>query len=374
MNFPMFSCSQFPPNRKQSTMSKRAQERRIRRGTCGSKSRGQHVSVWCRETCWARDTPLLQIRVFHTVQGPELRRCSVPGSTKNPVSDRVRNSATNSQEWQRDDNPFRCTVKPVRGGVCERSRSTRKPVRGAENQLARTRLDHHKMHISDYQYFEKVFKNVRQRLNRLEDDQNDGSNSQCINLEITCVSNESISSSWAKLQREFGCVEEHHFRRAQDVFRHYEEVDLGTCIPDSEWFHDWMVFITSDEIHFTTWQAKVHVYLESVFESGKDVRASWSKCKMGKSTRRIFPQSNTCRELGGINGEPIEFECNWSQDSLDVDVQRQRLDKENCEECLSNSEKVKICAKKRFPRGQWTFLGQGEDDKWNETYTYKVEE
>ena len=50
-------------------------------------------------------------------------------------------------------------------------------------------------------------------------------------------------------------------------------------------------------------------------------------------------------------------------DSLVVDVQRQRLDKENCEECLSNSEKVKICAKKKFPRGQWTFLGQGEDEK-----------
>ena len=75
-----------------------------------------------------------------------------------------------------------------------------KPVRGGENQLARTRLDHHKMDISDNQYFEKVFKNVRQRLNRLENDQNDGSNIQCIDLEIICVSNENISSSWAKLQ------------------------------------------------------------------------------------------------------------------------------------------------------------------------------
>ena len=37
-----------------------------------------------------------------------------------PVRDRAQNSATNSQEWERDDNPFRSTVKPVRSGVCER--------------------------------------------------------------------------------------------------------------------------------------------------------------------------------------------------------------------------------------------------------------
>ena len=74
--------------------------------------------------------------------------------------------------------------------------------------------------------------------------------------------------------------------------------------------------------------------------------------KDGKIDSKFFPRSNACRELGGINGEPIEFEWNCSQDSLDADVQRQRLDKENCEECLSNSEKVKICAKKKV--SAWT--------------------
>ena len=63
----------------------------------------------------------------------------------------------------------------------------------------------------------------------------------------------------------------------------------------------------------------------------------------------------------------------FSKDSLDVDVQRHWLDRENCKECLSNSEKVKNYAKKGFPRGQWSFLGQAEEEKWYGTYTYKLE-
>ena len=59
--------------------------------------------------------------------------------------------------------------RPVRG-VCERS-SAERLVRGIENQLARTKQDYHKMQISDNQFLEKVFTNVRQKLNRLENEQ-----------------------------------------------------------------------------------------------------------------------------------------------------------------------------------------------------------
>ena len=75
----------------------------------------------------------------------------------------------------------------------------------------------------------------------------DGSNSQCIDLGIIYVNNnESISSSSVKIQCEFGCVQEHHFRWARDVVRHYAVVDLGTCIRDSECFHDWMEILSLD--------------------------------------------------------------------------------------------------------------------------------
>ena len=50
----------------------------------------------------------------------------------------------------------------VQGNLC---REYRKPVRGVENQLAKTRLDYHNMQTSDNQYLEKVFKNLRQKLN-----------------------------------------------------------------------------------------------------------------------------------------------------------------------------------------------------------------
>ena len=52
--------------------------------------------------------------------------------------------------------------------MCERSASTGTLVLGIENQLTRTRLDNHNMHISDNQYLEKFFKNLRQKLNLSE--------------------------------------------------------------------------------------------------------------------------------------------------------------------------------------------------------------
>ena len=77
--------------------------------------------------------------------------------------------SVNSQEWQRDDNPISSSGRRVRG-VFERS-STGRLVRGIENQLARTKLDYHSMQISDNQYLDKVFTNIRQKLNRSEKEQ-----------------------------------------------------------------------------------------------------------------------------------------------------------------------------------------------------------
>ena len=76
----------------------------------------------------------------------EFARDSVFASIGKPVRDRVQNPAMNSQVRQKEDNPFSSTGKAVRSGVCERS-STRKPVRGIENQLARKGLGHHSKQI-----------------------------------------------------------------------------------------------------------------------------------------------------------------------------------------------------------------------------------
>ena len=46
---------------------------------------------------------------------------------------------------------------------------TRKLVRGDDNQIERTGLDFHNVQISDHRYLEKVFKNLRQKLNLAEE-------------------------------------------------------------------------------------------------------------------------------------------------------------------------------------------------------------
>ena len=95
------------------------------------------------------------------------------------MRDRVRKSAMNSPERQRDDNPFPGTEKLVRSCVCARSVGTGKPLRGIENQLAMKNVDYHNMNISDERYIGKGLKNLRQKLILLESGQ--------IHDQTTCV-------------------------------------------------------------------------------------------------------------------------------------------------------------------------------------------
>ena len=83
--------------------------------------------------------------------------------------ERVQNPTVRSQGWQKNDNPCSSAGKPVRE-MSQRS-SAGKPVRGIQNQLTRTKLDHHNLQISDDLYIENIFTNVRQKLHRSEDDQ-----------------------------------------------------------------------------------------------------------------------------------------------------------------------------------------------------------
>ena len=49
--------------------------------------------------------------------------------------------------------------------------STGRQVRGVQNQLTKVKLNHHNLEISGTRYIEKLFANVRQKLNRPEGDQ-----------------------------------------------------------------------------------------------------------------------------------------------------------------------------------------------------------
>ena len=60
-------------------------------------------------------------------------------------------------------------------------------------------------------------------------------------------------------------------------------------------------------------EAKVHVFSDSVLCLGKMHDHSQANDKW-RSQIRDFPKSNEYAELSGIDGEPIEFEWNISQD------------------------------------------------------------
>ena len=112
-NSSMFSCIHFLSNRKQSTVSKRAQEQ----GPAVAKPRP--ACLLSRNLLSARQTSSLDLGASHVPGNREWGRNSAFVSIGKPARDRVQNPATNSQEWHRDDNPFSSIGKPVRSGVCE---------------------------------------------------------------------------------------------------------------------------------------------------------------------------------------------------------------------------------------------------------------
>ena len=139
----MCSCSHFLWNRKQSTMSKRTQERRAGEGPAEAKPR----SAWLvsRTFLSAKQTSSVDSGASCSPGNQELGRNSVSGDTGKPVKDSSQDPTTHSQEWQQDDNLIRGARKLAQSGECEGSGSTGKSVRGIDNKLERTRLEHHNM-------------------------------------------------------------------------------------------------------------------------------------------------------------------------------------------------------------------------------------
>ena len=150
-------------------MSKRTQERRTEEGPAVAKPRP--TCFVSRNQLSAKQTSSLDSDASNVPEIQSWIQNSVSGSTGALVRDRVRNPATSSQEWQHDNPCLRSTRTLVQRGACERAGSIWKLVQGVADQLARTRLDFHRMQICDYQYVEKVFENLPQKLNHSRDAQ-----------------------------------------------------------------------------------------------------------------------------------------------------------------------------------------------------------
>ena len=133
--------------KKPNTMSKRLDIKKLGRETIPTLDSGASYSLWNHTLGWTSDST----------------------STERSVRYRVEHPTASYQEWDRDDNPFPSTGKPVR--EINQQSSIGKPVRGILNQFTSVKLDYHNFQVSDIPYIENVFMNVRQKLNRSKDDQ-----------------------------------------------------------------------------------------------------------------------------------------------------------------------------------------------------------
>ena len=230
--------------------------------------------IWCQGTSWAQREPFRKIRVLRTAQGIKNwirvvihralgNECETTAKTQQHIlkSDKMTLHLRVPGEWwilqaQRAPGNW-CevmTVKPK--GQSWNSTSCRSPT------------------------LEKVFKNLRQKLNLTE--------------EAPVFDNdESLCSSWTNLHWKFGSIQEHQLRRAQEFVRYHSEIDIGTWSRNSEFITDWLDSSLMDEIY--TYARSSNQVEESKSTRplrfrlllGEDARAFRSERKMECSARSI---------------------------------------------------------------------------------------
>ena len=87
----------------------------------------------------------------------------------------------------------------------------------------------------------------------------------------------------------------------------------------------------------------------------------------GKAKINGFSENNQFKDMNRIDGMPTEFEWNIFM-SMYNDIAWQ--EKGNTARCVYNSQTVANYARK-LPRGHWSFLGSGSEEKWYGTYIDK---
>ena len=155
MNFSVFSCSHFLSNRKQSVMSQRAQENTAKEGSAVAKPRPIEFGV--KEPPLRKENPPQDSSASNSLGNQELDQSFVSSSVRELVRNNNQAPTAYSKERRQDDILSSSTKKLVRSGE------------SASSAGERTRFEFHYMQISDCRYFEKVFKNLRQKLNLAEE-------------------------------------------------------------------------------------------------------------------------------------------------------------------------------------------------------------
>ena len=288
----------------------------------------------------------------------------------NRCGDRVQNPTGSSQEWQRDDYPFSSAGKPVREKG-QRS-SAEKPVHGTQNQLTRMKLSHHNLEVSDNMYIEKVVTNVRQMLNRSEDDQMFYQRVNVLIWDYLCQQRWKQRYILDKITMRIWLLTRTptsmRSRRCSTSCRSWSWSRIFTPWMRSTLLHDKVI----------KWaKAKVHVYSDPVLCLGKmqehaEAKEKWQdqlqyfqQSPNQLSSSGIFSPGHTTfgnsqRNPGNNGSLSNKSRRIWRSNHLHVHVQRHRLDWERKLQwmCFSNSVTVKNYAK-RLPLGPWSFHGPG---------------
>ena len=101
----MFSCSHLVLIKTPNTIVEESSGKKDRRRACGG----------CIEKPERETISSLDPGASHSPGNQGQGQNSIFTSTEKSFRNRVQNTALSSQEWQRDDNPFSCAGKPMRG-------------------------------------------------------------------------------------------------------------------------------------------------------------------------------------------------------------------------------------------------------------------
>ena len=181
------------------------------------------------------------------------------------------------------------------------------------------KMEFHKMNISDHRDLEKVFNNMREKVNRAEEAPVIGTEALKTNVLICGLLMSTTMKAAIHLQPNYKenleVYKSTNFEELQNLFDISQklilehEAEILKVSPIDWTARSWTRSkITHDQV--ITWtKAKVHVYSDSVSCLGKKSEHSEANQRW-KNQVEEYRQSNSYRELLGIDGEPIEFEWN----------------------------------------------------------------
>ena len=400
MNFPMFSCSHFLSNPKQSVTSKGAQESTAKEGSAVAKPRP--MSLVSRKLLSAKKTPSQDSSASNSLVNQELNQSYVSWSARELVKQQSRTKSIFSRAATRWHSIFGHKRTGAEWWICKLS----------EHQETGARWWHSKRKdkVESPQYANLrpsiPWKSLQEPTVQIESRRRSNSTqleNQCIDLG-QCMSttmkaavhlgpnhNENLelhkNTNFEELKNVFDITQRLLLDHEAEILNVSPTDSTAPLWTRSTLMHDQVIKWTQPKSTRQLRFRPMHV---------KDARAFRSEQKMEWSTWRISTVHFLQRIIWNwwtTDWVRVEY-FTWTYLKIQTDLQHQDLEPENLEEriifmsmlndidwtktgnserWLSNSEQVKNYAD-RFSRGHRKFLGPGDEKKWYGTLSYLKEQ